>query len=224
MLLPNKLTHYQEFSRDRLGGPFFVLDMILIGLTGGIGAGKSFLTDFLIKKSIPVIDTDVISRQLLEPEQSAWSAVKSHFGSSFFFPDGHLDRSKLASQIFSDASSKEWLNQLMHPMIRHQWKLSVSQFKELGKRICVVVIPLLFETDAHSDFDKIICMACSTPTQMDRLKKRGWDLKHIKDRVSSQWPMFQKMNASHYVIWTDCAKTSTHSQCELVLNQIQKTL
>lgn len=196
--------------------------MILIGLTGGIGAGKSFLSDFLIQKSIPVIDTDIISRQLMEPEQPAWSAVKNHFGSSFFNSDGHLNRSKLASRIFSDHSSKEWLNQLMHPLIRRQWHQDVFKFKESGARVCVVVIPLLFETHAQTEFNKIICVACSTLTQMNRLKERGWNEAHVESRIASQWTMTQKMEASHYVIWTDCSKLSTQAQCDLVVNQIQR--
>lgn len=196
--------------------------MILVGLTGGIGAGKSFLSEFLKQKSIPVIDTDMIARQLLEPEQPAWLAVKNHFGDSFFGANGHLDRTKLAARIFSDQSSKEWLNQLMHPMIRHQWNQGVLKFKELGDRFCVVVIPLLFETEAQSAFEKIICMACSAPTQMNRLKERGWSRQHMESRISSQWTMTQKMNVSDYVIWTDCTKNSTIAQCELVLKQIQK--
>ena len=196
--------------------------MILIGLTGGIGAGKSFVSELFIQQALPLIDTDIIARQLLEPEQAAWAAVKEHFGASFFSADGSLDRGKLASLIFTDGASMKWLNQLMHPMIRQQWSQDVCQLKETGHKVCVVVIPLLFETDAQSAFDTVICMACSSFTQKIRLKKRGWNQEHIESRIASQWPMPRKMNASHHVIWTDCAKHATQDQCHLVLQQICK--
>lgn len=194
--------------------------MLLLGLTGGIGAGKTFLSDFIQQKPFPVVDTDVIARQLLEPGQPVYTAVRSHLGASFFHSDGQLDRPKLASLIFSDVDSKNWLNQLMHPIIRQQWKKQVLRIKEQGEKMCVVVIPLLFETKAQGSFDKIICMACSPQTQRSRLEGRGWDKKQIEARIASQWSMTEKMFESHFVIWTDCSKESTKRQCDLILNKI----
>ena len=202
----------------------FIYFMKIIGLTGGIGAGKSFISEFLIQHSVSIIDTDVIARQLLEPEQPAWKGVKLQFGDSFFLADGRLDRSRLADFIFKDSISRQKLDVLMHPMIRSYWKSEVSKLKEQNIKLCVVVIPLLFETHAEDQFDTIISMVCSSLTQVKRLEQRGWSLSHIKSRVAAQWPMAMKAKLSQYVIWTECSKESTIAQMRIIFKKIGENI
>ena len=164
-----------------------------------------------------MIDTDIIARQLLEPEQTAWRAVKQHFGDSFFLANGHLNRSRLADLVFKDDASKQWLETLLHPLIRKAWSDQVAQMKVQNERLCVVVIPLLFETGIQNQFGTTLCTACSLDTQMERLQGRDWSLEHIHSRLAAQWTLANKVEASQFIIWTDCPPQATCAQVDLIL-------
>ena len=169
-----------------------------------------------------MIDTDLIARSLLEKGQPALEEIKRKFGDSYFQPDGSLNRSDLAQLVFSDSSARQWLNEFLHPMIREQWKNKVADLKLVGTPLCVVVIPLLFETQAQHEFEVTVCVACSNQTQQMRLSERGWSKVHIQSRNDAQWSMARKMESSHYVVWTDCSKDTTIAQANIVFDDIKK--
>ncbi len=92
----------------------------ILGLTGGIGAGKTTVSDYLNKLGIDVVDADVVSREVVEPGSEGLNAIEAHFGAQILTAQGTLDRSKLRSIIFADENEKNWLNALLHPLIRTQ--------------------------------------------------------------------------------------------------------
>src|SRR2546421_12195011 len=147
--------------------------MRFLGLTGGIGMGKSASETILRQRGVPVIDTDLIARQLVEPGAVALSEIQKIFGPAVIGPDGQLLRRELASRVFSEPAARKQLEAILHPRIRAVWKSQVALWRSENQPLAVVIIPLLFETDAQSEFDATLCIACSLATQRQRLIARG---------------------------------------------------
>ena len=177
--------------------------MKLFGLTGGIGTGKSTAAEFLARRGLPVIDTDAIARELTEPNQPALTEIVSAFGPEMLDSEGRLRRHALADVVFSSPKKLKQLEAILHPRIRGRWVALTEDWRREGKAAAVVVIPLLFETNAQPHFDAVICTACSGATQHERLQKRAWSESQIQQRLSAQWPLEKKIAASTYVIWTE---------------------
>jgi dephospho-CoA kinase len=146
--------------------------MTLLGLTGGIGMGKSASADFLRARSVAVIDTDLLAREIVEPGQPALAEVQKIFGSGVIGPDGNLRRDELARRVFADSAAREQLEAILHPRIRERWRARVQTWRDESRPVAAVIIPLLYETHAESDFDAVICVACSAATQRRRLGAR----------------------------------------------------
>jgi dephospho-CoA kinase len=177
--------------------------MKVYGLTGGIGMGKSTSDKLLRERGVAVVDTDLLARQLVEPGQPALSEIQAFFGPEMIGGDGKLRRDELARRVFGDAPARKRLEEILHPRIRAAWQAQLEQWRAQKYPLAVVVIPLLFETEAGTHFDKIICTACSAASQRQRLQSRGWDERQIEQRIASQMPAEKKMELSNYVIWTE---------------------
>ncbi len=177
--------------------------MKLYGITGGIGMGKSASARLLVQWGIPVVDTDVLARQLVEPGQPALAEIVAAFGPEMLDDSGALRRAALAAAVFADNTKRQRLEEILHPRIRTAWQTEVASWRDAGQPAGAVVIPLLFETKAEGEFDQIICVACLPATQHRRLSERGWTTDEIDRRIASQWPTQQKIDRAHRVIWTE---------------------
>jgi dephospho-CoA kinase len=186
--------------------------MKLYGLTGGIGMGKSAAAEFLRQEGVAVSDTDDIAREVVAPGQEALAAITKRFGAKALDAAGRLDRKFLAEQVFSDATARQWLEALLHPLIRERWQAEAARWKEESWAAGVVVIPLLFETEAEKNFDKVICVACGVGAQSARLHERGWTAQQMRGRLSAQWPIERKMERSDYVVWNESSLTVLQEQ------------
>jgi dephospho-CoA kinase len=186
--------------------------MKLIGLTGGIGMGKSTAADLLGQLGLPVADTDLIARRVAAPGQPAWGEIQRQFGSEYLGPDGQLRRDALAELVFKDAQARQRLEAILHPRIREIWRAQAEQWRGEQRPAGVVVIPLLFETGAQSAFDAVICVACSAETQRQRLAARGWSPAEIARRNQAQWPVEKKLAAGQIDV--------LHSQLERILREV----
>jgi dephospho-CoA kinase len=175
----------------------------VIGLTGGVGMGKSTAAQLLESRGAAVVDTDELARQVVAPGQPALAEVREAFGQDIVGSDGQLQRGKLAQIVFADVAPRKKLEAILHPRIRDLWHAQVGTWRKAGKPLAVVVIPLLFETQAEGQLDTIICVACSAATQRRRLLARGWAVEQIEQRIAAQMPIEEKMARSHYVIWTE---------------------
>lgn len=191
--------------------------MKLIGLTGGVGMGKSTAGELLRKMGLPVIDTDAIARQLVQPGQAALREIHETFGAAVLQADGTLSRQALARIVFSNPQARGKLENILHPRIRAAWQAQAQEWKGQGFQIGVVIIPLLFETRAEKIFDVTLCVACSNETQALRLKQRGWDSGEITRRIQSQWSIDRKITLSDCVIWTDVPLEAHAEQLELAV-------
>jgi dephospho-CoA kinase len=177
--------------------------MKLVGLTGGVGMGKSTAAGFLLSLGARVVDTDEIARELVRPGQPALAEIQKEFGGKMFASDGSLDRAALAEKVFADDAARKKLEAILHPRIRERWQAQVETWRAEKCPLAVVVIPLLFETQAENVFDKIICVACSLASQRERLAARGWDAAQIRQRIAAQMPVEQKLARSHFIVWTE---------------------
>ena len=177
--------------------------MKLCGLTGGVGMGKSTAAGFFSELGARVVDTDEIARQLVQPGQPALAEIEKEFGKKVLTADGALDRGALAATVFSDDAARKKLEAILHPRIRETWLAQIESWRKEGCALAVVVIPLLFETQAESHFDHIICAACSPASQRERLRVRGWTDSQIDRRIAAQMSVEQKMAKAHFVAWTE---------------------
>ena len=177
--------------------------MKTFGLTGGIGMGKSTAAELLRKRGLPVVDSDVVARQVVEPGQPALAEAQRLFGEEIVGTDGRLRRDELARRVFADAELRRKLEEILHPRIRAIWQAQLQSWRAAGSPVAVAVIPLLFETDASRLFDATACVACSAKTQRQRLRARGWTDEQIDQRLAAQFPAEQKMVLSDYVVWTE---------------------
>jgi len=177
--------------------------MTTLGLTGGIGMGKSTAAQLLRERGVPVIDTDDLARQVVEPGQPALAEVGLLFGPEIIGSDGCLVRAELARRVFADPEARVKLEAILHPRIRQLWQEQIKVWRSEGKALGVVVIPLLFETGAEKELDATVCVACSAATQMERLRSRNWPPLQIQQRIHAQWPVEKKIAAANFVIWTE---------------------
>jgi dephospho-CoA kinase len=194
--------------------------MKICGLTGGIGMGKSTAAGFLCEKGVRVIDTDRIARDLVQPGQPALDEIQEAFGSDILTPAGELRRDKLAQIVFSSHAARKKLESILHPPIRECWLAQIEVWRREGVPIVFVVIPLLFETQAESHFEKIMCAACSAATQRERLGARDWPSEQVRQRIAAQMPIDQKIARAHYVIWTEGSLEIHRRQVDQVLERI----
>ncbi len=191
--------------------------MILLGITGRIGMGKSMASAILARLGMAVVDTDEIAREVVAPGQPALAEIRSTFGDGVFRPDGSLDRPRMAEVVFGNPDARKSLEAILHPKIRLAWAERVGNWRSGGVGCGVVVIPLLFETGVEAQFDAVVCVACSAGTQRRRLRQRGWTEDHLERRLSAQMPVELKMQKSRYVIWTETPVEAHEDQWRVVL-------
>jgi dephospho-CoA kinase len=194
-----------------------LLCMRILGLTGGIGMGKSACAELLHARAIPVVDTDELARQVVEPGQPALAEIRRIFGGDLLDSAGHLRRDELARRVFAEPPARRQLEQILHPRIRERWHAQMELWRGEGRPLAVVVIPLLFETGAEAELDATVCIACSAATQRGRLLARGWSPEQIRQRLEAQWPTEKKMERSNYVIWTEAGLELHAAQLDRIL-------
>ena len=191
--------------------------MEVLGLTGGVGMGKSTSAQLLRDRGVRVVDTDDLARQVVEPGQPALAEVLAAFGPEMAGPDGRLRRKELARRVFADPAARQQLEAILHPRIRMLWRAQVETWRAGGHPLAVVVIPLLFETQAEAELDGTICVACSVATQQERLLARGWSPEQIEQRNLAQWPVSQKIARADFLVWTEAGLDVHAAQIERIL-------
>lgn len=194
--------------------------MKTIGITGGVGMGKSTAERILRSRGFLVIDTDRIARDIVEPGTPALAEVASVFSSDVITELGTLNRAKLAEIVFGNEAARTTLEGILHPRIRQAWRAEIDIIDRQSNRFAFVVIPLLFETGAETDFDATICVACSLSTQKKRLAERGWSDTQMRQRASAQLPIHEKMDRSRFVVWNESDLDVLESQITRVLRSL----
>lgn len=189
----------------------------VLGLTGGVGMGKSTAARQLKKVGLPVVDSDDLAREAVQPGTEGLAEIAGEFGGGFLKADGSLDRDKMASTVFQDEAARKRLEAIIHPRVRTVWEKQIDQWREQKRPVGVVVIPLLFEVDLQDSFDAVLCVACTANTQRARLRERNWDDAQITARIAAQMDIAQKMDLADHVLWNEGAP-------ELLMDQMKEVL
>lgn len=172
--------------------------MLVIGLTGGIGSGKSTVAALFAKLGVPIIDADVIAHSLTEPHKPAWEKIKTHFGDPILKADKRLDRQKLRALIFNHPPQRRWLEQLLHPLIKQEIEQALNKLHTL---YCIVVIPLLIETGPYPFIKRILVVDTTEEKQIRRLKTRDRsEAPDLQKIIGSQASRKERLAAAQEVI------------------------
>lgn len=143
--------------------------MFVVGLTGGIGCGKSAVSNRLAEKNVPIIDADIVAREVVAPGESALQQIAKRFGDEVLLQDGSLNRPKLRDIVFADAKQRTWLEQLLHPIIRER---ILEKLDALTSPYAVLASPLLLETDQHLLVNHVVVVDAPESCQIERTAQR----------------------------------------------------
>lgn len=143
--------------------------MLKIGLTGGIGSGKTTVTQLFAALNVPIIDADELAHQLVAVGQPALERIQTEFGAAVINADGSLNRKEMRERIFSDAAAKKTLEVILHPLIYAAIQTKINQ---LTAAYCIICVPLLFETQMTAIADRILIIDCPVGQQIERVKLR----------------------------------------------------
>ncbi|OLO27848.1 dephospho-CoA kinase [Alkalihalophilus pseudofirmus] len=186
---------------------------MIIGLTGGISSGKSTVSNLISTIGIPIIDADVIAREVVEPGESAYEQIVAHFGSRVLQEDGTIARKRLGEIIFNDENERTVLNSIVHPAIRKRMLETKDRLLADGYSVVVYDIPLLFESDLRHMVDKILLVYVDEHVQLERLMERDQSTKEeALSRINSQMPLKDKCQLSDEVINNNGSLEETKQQ------------
>jgi dephospho-CoA kinase len=191
---------------------------LIIGLTGGIASGKSTVSNMLREFGFPIVDADVISRQVVEIGERAYDEIVEAFGDEVLQKDGTLDRIKLGSIVFNDQLKRKQLNNIVHPAVRSTMLKQKEQYIQSGAKAAILDIPLLFESQLTYMVDKTIVVYVDTSIQLQRLMERN----HFTEtealaRIHSQMPLQEKKALAEEVINNNGTVQETKAQLEKIL-------
>ena len=173
----------------------------VVGLTGGIGSGKSTIAELFAELGVPIIDADLIARQVVEKGSPLLAEITAHFGPKILLEDGALNRAALREKVFNHESEKQWLNQLLHPAIRHKM---LQQLAAQDAPYCIFMVPLLIENKLTALCQRVLVVDVSKQTQMTRASKRDNNqLALIKNIMQSQVSRSERLQHADDVINND---------------------
>ncbi len=198
--------------------------MLLVGLTGGMACGKSFVADALREHGCRVIEADDVGREVMQPNGEAYAQVVEAFGGGILDENGLIDRPKLAAMVFGDPSRLDRLNAIVHPAVRRR---ALREFDEIRARypqaVVVYVAAILIEAGAWREMDKIIVVTCDREQQIARAMHRPGAIEtSVLARLESQMPVEQKRTFADYVIDTSGTKEDTLRQTALVYEELRR--
>jgi len=157
----------------------------IVGLTGGIGSGKTTVANIFSTLGVIIVDADIVAREVVAPKSIALSEITQHYGGDILQKNGTLDRAKLRNVIFSDATEKTWLNNLLHPLIRSE---CTKQLAQAETPYAILAAPLLLENNMHSLVNRVLVIDASEEKQIERTMQRDNNsLQQTKSIMSSQF-------------------------------------
>lgn len=177
---------------------------MIVGLTGGIGSGKTTVANLFQQHfNIDIVDADVVAREVVEPNSVGLNAIVEHFGADMLTTDGQLNRSKLREQIFANPQDKQWVNSLLHPLIRQRID---QQLKAVQSPYALLVVPLLIENNWQDSIDRLLVIDVTPETQIARTCQRdGVSEQQARSILASQASREQRLSFADDVINNDAA-------------------
>jgi len=191
--------------------------MTLVGITGGIGSGKSTVLAIFQHLGARILDADMVVHELYEPGNPGYCLVLERWGSELLLPDGRLDRAAIARRVFHSRSEREWLESVIHPLV----KIRFDQAVATGSGDLFGAVPLLFETGWNSICRVTIAVWCDPEQQRQRLQQRGWIPAEIDRRNAAQLSMNEKLRRANFGIINTGTRELLEYQCtQLWHNQL----
>ncbi|MBO9130602.1 dephospho-CoA kinase [Bacillus sp. 165] len=193
---------------------------IVIGLTGGIASGKSTVANMIREMGIPVIDADIIARQVVEAGEEAYSQIVQVFGETILLSNGEIDRAKLGSIIFHNEDKRLLLNSIVHPAVRKRMNEQKDLCIQAGERAVILDIPLLFESNLKHLVEKVLLIYVDKDIQLERLMKRNnLSEEEAKARIASQMPLSEKVALADEIINNNGLLKETEKQLQGVFRK-----
>jgi len=190
--------------------------MRVLGLTGGIGSGKSMVAEIFARLGAVVIDADQLAREVVEPGQPALREIRATFGPDVLLPDGRLDRPKLADIIFANSAERAKLDAITHPRIRARMDEEIKA-RRSGPGVLIVDIPLLYENERTKSVEKVIVVWVDPQTQLRRIRQRdGLSDEAARQRIAAQMPLAAKRARADHVIDNTGSLEDTRRQVEAI--------
>mgnify|MGYP005846999415 CR=1 FL=1 len=168
-----------------------------VGLTGGIGCGKSTVVGFFREAGWRTMEADAIVRDLLVHDAGLRAELRARWGDSVFGSGGGIDRKAVAARVFCDSAELRWLESRLHPMVRQRW---AAMLAETTDRHCLVEIPLLFEKRLETHFELTVCVACPRFLVEERMIARGYSSVEVAQRVNQQMPLEKKTELADHLV------------------------
>lgn len=193
---------------------------MIIGLTGGIANGKSFCADYFREKGVPVVDADVIAREVVQSGSPLLAELQACLGAEVLLEDGAINRAWLREQMFADERIKQQVNALMHPFIRERAQIQLAQASVQAPWV-LYSVPLLFENRLDSVCAAVIVIDVPPSLQISRGTARdGVSERQIRSIMAAQLPREEKLRRAHFVIDNSGSRENTLSQCAILYSQL----
>ena len=191
---------------------------MIIGLTGSIASGKSTVAKMIQSYNLPIVDADVVARQVVEPGTPTLKKIAEAFGDEVIAEDGSMDRAKVGSIIFHNEEMRKILNSIIHPAIREEMLRQRDEFMSYGEKNIFMDIPLLFESKLEHFVEKIIVVSVEEEVQLQRLMERnGFTEEDAKARIATQIPVKEKEQLADAVIHNNGTLEDTAIQLQTIL-------
>ncbi|GBE81882.1 CoaE-domain-containing protein [Sparassis latifolia] len=197
--------------------------MLVVGLTGGIATGKSTVANLFRAHQVPIIDADVLARQVVLPGTPALAQIVKQFGEDVLLPDGSLNRARLGAIVFTDEAKRRKLNAIVHPAVRRAMFWDVLRYWWGGERICILDVPLLIEGGMWKWVSAVIVVYCSADIQLRRLMERdGSSREDASARLNAQLPITEKVAFADYVIDNSGERHELEKQIDTLVAKLRK--
>ncbi len=206
-------SYWQETSASPFSTGLRDLSLMIIGLTGGMGCGKSTAARMFGDRGFRCLDSDQVVRDEVLTDPAVVAAVRARLGEGVA-PGGAIDRKAVSDLIFADEAARRWLEALVHPRVYARWRQALA---ESPGGSWLLEVPLLFEQGLENWFDFIVCVTTSSAQQIARLEERGISHALARQRISKQLPLAQKVEQADYVLLNDGTVEFLRAQVDRLL-------
>lgn len=198
--------------------------MLIVGLTGGVGSGKTLVSQILREEGAYLIDADQIARELVKPHTPTWNELIRAFGKEILKEDGCIDRKRLAQRVFSNPEERMLLNQMIHPRIKEEINRRKEEIlKKDPEAILIIDAALLIELGDHREMDKVIVVFAPDNQRIERIEKRdGISREEAKKVISSQMPQEEKLKVADFVIRNEGSLEETKEKAREVFQELKR--
>lgn len=197
--------------------------MLKVGITGGIGSGKSTVTNMIRNKCFPIVDADIVAKEVFILYPEVLTQIKEEFGCEFFSEDGNIMRKALGNYIFKSEIRRKKLENIMMPFIISEIHLRLKKLEENNCKLCFLDAPTLIENNLHTIMDQIILVWVSREVQIQRVINRdNLEIDETMDRIKAQMPIDEKKKFADFIIDNEGSLENTKLQLDFIIVQLER--